>query len=75
MLALELNQRSSEMAGQKSVTEKEIEAWDLYAAAAITAIASREPADGAVLADEAAHYADAMLLRRRKKLSQLWDES
>ena len=52
--------------GKKSVTEKEIEAWDLYAAAAITAIASREPADGDVLADEAAHYADAMLLRRRK---------
>lgn len=75
MLALELITWSSNMSERKSVTEKEIEAWDLYAAAAITAIASREPADGDVLADEAAQYADAMLLRRRKKLSQLWDES
>ena len=63
------------MSERKSVTEKEIEAWDLYAAAAITAIASREPADGAASADETTHYTEAMLLRRRKKLSQLWDES
>lgn len=63
------------MADQKSVTEKEIEAWDLYAAAAITAIASRGPADSEELADEAVHYANAMLIRRRTKLDQLWEES
>lgn len=63
------------MSNQKSVTEKEIEAWDLYAAAAITAIASRGPADRDELADEAVHYADAMLTRRRKKLDQLWQEN
>ncbi|AZF63782.1 hypothetical protein [Pseudomonas sp. LBUM920] len=63
------------MADQKSVTEKEIEAWDFYAAAAITAIASRGPADNDELADEAVHYANAMLIRRRVKLDQLWEEN
>lgn len=63
------------MSTPKSVTEKEIEAWDLYAAAAITAIASRAPADSAELADEAVQYADAMLIRRRIKLDQLWEDS
>jgi hypothetical protein len=55
-------------------TDKDLQAWDLYAAAAITAIAGRGPIDASELAEEARHYADAMLQLRRKQASKLYDE-
>jgi hypothetical protein len=55
--------------------DKDIHAWDLYAAAAITAIASRGPIDADALAKEAKHYADAMLELSRVKRTLLYAES
>ncbi len=54
--------------------DKDIHAWNLYAAAAITAIASRGPIDADALADEAKHYADAMLKLNRVKRDMLYAE-
>ena len=53
------------MSQEKGKSQLEIEAWDRYAAAAIAGISSRGPADAKAVADEAAHYANAMLEERR----------
>lgn len=59
------------MSESKGKSEKEIEAWDRYAAAAIAGIASRAPADCIDVAGEAALYATSMLEERRAALQKI----
>jgi len=53
------------MSQVKGKSETELEAWDRYAAAALSGIASRAPAAATDVAGEAAHYANALLEERR----------
>lgn len=55
----------------KLPVQDEIEAWDKFAAAALSGICSNQTVTDSVAADVAARFADHLLIQRRVRLAEL----
>lgn len=59
----------------KPPVQDEIEAWDKFASAALTAVCTSRPITDENAAEVAARFADALLVKRRLKLEELRNEA